>query len=137
MDIGRMRSLVAGARVGRLGTVDPAGLVHLVPFCFALVGDTVWSAVDAKPKATLALARLANIRHHPVVTVLVDQYEEDWSALWWVRLRGSGRVFESGPARDAGLAALAGKYAQYRASPPEGAVIGVDVTEWRGWAART
>lgn len=132
-----MRRLVAEARVARLATLDPDGSPNLVPFVFALDGDTLYSSVDEKPKRTRRLRRLENIRRNPQVTVLVDHYEEEWRRLWWVRLRGRGRVIEEGPERDRALALLGKKYPQYRASPPEGPVIGVDVTDWRGWSWRS
>ena len=130
-----MRGRVATARVGRLATTDPQGRLHLVPFCFALDGDTLYSAVDEKPKRTMRLRRLANIRARPSVAVLVDHYEDDWSRLWWVRLRGKARVIESGAEREHALALLAEKYAQYRTDEPAGAVIAVRIEEWYGWAA--
>jgi PPOX class probable F420-dependent enzyme len=128
-----MRTRVAGARVGRLATVTDEGRPHLVPCCFALVGDTVYSAVDAKPKSTLALRRLANVRATGHASLLVDHYDDDWSGLWWVRVDGAGRVVESGPERDTALAALATKYDQYRRTPPPGPVVALDITRWRAW----
>ena len=130
-----MRRRVARAAVGRLATIDERGRPHLVPFCFALEGDVLYSAVDEKPKRTQRLKRLENIQLHPEVAVLVDHYEEDWSRLWWVRLRGTAHVIEDGPKRERALALLAEKYAQYRSEPPRGAVIVVSVEEWRGWSA--
>ena len=87
------RARFAAARVARLATADAAGRPHLVPIAFAVEGDTVYSAVDAKPKRTRALRRLANVRENPAVALLVDHWEEeDWGALWWVRAEGRGRV---------------------------------------------
>jgi PPOX class probable F420-dependent enzyme len=128
-----IRARVAEARVARLGTVTEDGRPHLVPCCFALVGDTAYSAVDAKPKSTLALRRLANLRARGQASLLIDHYHEDWSALWWVRVDGAGRVVDAGPERDAALAALAAKYDQYRRDPPPGPVVAVDITTWRAW----
>src|SRR5579875_3988162 len=88
------RRRFAQARVARLATITPDGRPHLVPIVFAVHGDTVYSAVDAKPKRTGALARLANVAAHPQASVLADHYEEDWSALWWVRGDGRARVLE-------------------------------------------
>ncbi|MGH9111883.1 MAG: TIGR03668 family PPOX class F420-dependent oxidoreductase, partial [Acidimicrobiales bacterium] len=89
--------------------------------------------VDAKPKSTLALRRLDNLRAHPAASLLVDHYSDDWRELWWVRLDGVGRVITSGAERDRAIALLTGKYAQYAATPPPGPVIALDVTAWRGW----
>jgi len=128
-----MRRRVADARVARLATIAPSGRPHLVPCCFALSGDIVYSAVDAKPKSTIALRRLANLRAHPEAALLVDHYSDDWSTLWWVRVDGEGRVVESGEERDAAIALLTLKYPVYESEPPPGAVVAIDVTGWRGW----
>lgn len=129
------RDRVAKERVACLATIDPDGRPNLVPFVFALEGDTLYSAVDEKPKRSKRLRRAENIRARPDVTVLVDHYEEDWSRLWWVRLRGRGRVLEEGEERERGLALLAAKYEQYDARPPTGDVIAIDLGEWRGWSS--
>ena len=136
MTAGKMRELVAAARIGRLASVSPDGALHLVPICFALEGVVLYSAVDEKPKRSRRLQRLENVRTHPQVAVLVDHYEEDWSRLWWVRLRGTGRVVERGPELEAALRLLAEKYEQYRERPPRGPVLAIAVEEWRGWSAR-
>ena len=129
-----MRERVRDARVARLATVDADGRPHLVPICFVLDGDDVYSAVDEKPKRSKRLKRLENIRVHPGVAVLVDHYDEDWTRLWWVRLDGTARVVEDGPERERALALLREKYAQYRSELPTGPVIAVRVERWRGWA---
>jgi PPOX class probable F420-dependent enzyme len=128
-----MRERVRAARVGRLATVTPGGWPHVVPCCYAVDGDTVVSAVDAKPKSTLALRRLANLRAHPRASLLVDHYEDDWTALWWVRVDGVSRVLEGGADRDRALDLLAAKYEQYRRQRPPGAVIAIEITGWRAW----
>jgi PPOX class probable F420-dependent enzyme len=130
-----MRSRVDRARVARLGTVDAEGRPHLVPICFALDGNVLYSAVDEKPKRTKRLKRLENIRLHPAVTVLIDHYEEDWSSLWWVRLRGEARVLDDDAESRRALLLLAEKYTQYRREPPAGPVIKLEIREWLGWSA--
>jgi PPOX class probable F420-dependent enzyme len=128
-----MRRRLAGGRVGRLATVRPDGRPHLVPCCYVLAGDTVCSAVDAKPKSTLALRRLDNIRATETASLLVDHYDEDWSQLWWIRVDGRARVLEGGAERDEALALLATKYEQYRRTPPPGPVVALDVQRWTSW----
>jgi PPOX class probable F420-dependent enzyme len=128
-----MRSRVIAARVGRLATVSAAGRPHLVPCCFALTGDTIYSAIDHKPKSTRRLQRLENLRGNPQAALLVDHYADDWSTLWWVRADGSGRVLDGGPDATDAIALLVAKYPQYRDSPPAGPVIAIDVTTWRSW----
>jgi PPOX class probable F420-dependent enzyme len=132
-----MRRLVSEARVARLVTIDPDGRPNPVPFVFAVEGDVLVSAVDRKPKSSRNLRRLANVRDRPEVAVLIDHYEEDWERVWWVRLRGRGRVVEDGPERDRALATLAEKYPQYREERPDGPAILIEVGEWRGWSARS
>jgi len=124
---------VAGAPVGHLATVTPEGRPHVVPCCFVLDGGWIYTAVDTKPKSTLDLRRLANIKAHADVSLLVDHYDEDWTDLWWVRVDGTARICEADPLRARAIAALAAKYRQYRESAPPGAVIGVEITRWRSW----
>jgi PPOX class probable F420-dependent enzyme len=137
MDATEARRRFAAARVARLATAGADGRPHLVPVVFALDGDTLYTAVDdVKPKATTRLRRLANIAANPAVALLADHYDDDWSALWWVRADGTARLLdpddeESGRAR----ALLAERYAQYRAAPPPGVVIAVGVARWSGWSA--
>jgi PPOX class probable F420-dependent enzyme len=134
-DTSVLRERVSAARVARLATTDPDGRPHLVPVVLALAGDTLYTAVDAKPKRSRTLRRIENARARPEVTILVDHYEEDWSRLWWVRLRGRARVLDGGEEMEHALALLAQKYEQYGDSPPGPPVLAVDVAEWRGWSA--
>ena len=128
-----MRSRVAEAGVGRLATVTADGRPHLVPCCFAVSGDVVYSAVDQKPKSTRQLQRLTNLRGNPHATLLVDHYDDDWSSLWWVRADGTGRILDAGPDSAHAIALLVAKYDQYRRAPPAGPVIALEILGWRGW----
>jgi PPOX class probable F420-dependent enzyme len=125
---------LTAARVARLGTIDPDGRPHLVPIVFALEGDTLYSAVDRKPKRSQKLRRIENARARPDVTILVDHYDDDWSRLWWIRVRGRARVLDDGEERERALGLLAEKYPQYRDEPPDGPVLAVDIAEVREWA---
>ena len=133
------------SRIARLATADAAGRPHIVPMVFALLSrdaaqarptDTIYSAVDAKPKRSTSLRRLANVAANPRVAVLVDHYDEGWDELWWVRADGIGRVLGAREveARDA-IARLVARYPQYRAQPPHGPVLAIDVTRWSSWSA--
>ena len=119
------------ARVARLATVDPHGRPHVVPICFAIDGNRLYTAVDQKPKRTRRLQRLRNIEANPRVEVLIDHYDEDWTRLWWVRLRGAARIVEDRRALDL----LAAKYRQYGERPPAGPVIAVEIEERHEWTA--
>jgi PPOX class probable F420-dependent enzyme len=134
MDPDEARRRFAASPVARLATADAAGRPHLVPVVFAVAGDTVYSAVDHKPKRSTALRRLANVAANPRVALLVDHYEDDWRALWWVRADGTGRILDPGEpeARD-GIARLVERYPPYRDRPPAGPVLAVDVARWSGW----
>ena len=97
----------------------------------------MWTAVDAKPKSTRSLRRLANIESNPRVSMLVDHYQDDWSALWWVRVDGDARVVSVDTDNGRGaLSALAAKYAQYAAQAPLGPLIRIAVGSWTSWSAR-
>jgi PPOX class probable F420-dependent enzyme len=133
LDYRKSRSLLESARVARLATHNPRGGIDLVPCTFALVDDAIVTAVDHKPKRTTQLQRLENIRNNADVTLLVDHYDDDWSALWWVRARGQALVADE-PARPF-IDALVAKYEQYRVQPPAGAAVVIHVTELTGWSA--
>src|SRR5437879_13168780 len=94
MDATAMRRRIADAKVARLATVGAGGKAHVVPITFAVDGDTIYFAVDAKPKRSRDLKRLRNIAANPAVSVLVDHYEDDWTRLWWVRADGPARVVQ-------------------------------------------
>jgi PPOX class probable F420-dependent enzyme len=127
------RERFASARVARLATAGADGRPHLVPVVFAVQGDTVYSAVDAKPKRTTKLRRLANVSENPAVSLLADHYEDDWDALWWVRADGRGRVLDGDePEARRAIERLRARYPQQQAT---GAVLAVDVERWTGWAA--
>ncbi len=133
MDPAEARERFATARVARLATASANARPHLVPIVFVVSGDVVYSVVDAKPKRTTRLRRLANVTENPQVSLLVDHYEEDWAALWWVRADGRGRVLSDSDAEGArAIAELGDRYPQQRVT---GAVLAVDVARWSGWSA--
>lgn len=143
LDPEEARRRFTAAPVARLATVgdarerDGSGLVqpHVVPVTFAVDGDRIVTAVDAKPKTSRRLKRLRNIRAYPRVSVLADHYEADWDALWWVRADGGAEILESEPDRARPLRLLADKYPQYGEAVPDGPVIVITVQRWIGWAA--
>lgn len=120
--------------MARLATVDADGRPHLVPVTFVLLGEVVYTAVDEKPKRSTRLRRVANIEATGRACLLVDEYHEDWSALWWVRLDGKARVVTDPAEVDRALAALTAKYPQYEPQPPRGPVLALDITNWAAWS---
>ncbi len=103
------------SRVGHLATADAQGVPHLVPVCFCLQDATVYISIDEKPKRTdRPLKRLRNILANPAVALTVDRWDEDWSRLAWVMLRGRAEILDDGPEHDAAQAALRTRYPQYQ-----------------------
>jgi PPOX class probable F420-dependent enzyme len=126
----------AEAAVARLATVRADGAPHIVPVVFAADGDRIVMAVDPKPKRSRELLRLRNIASNPAVSLLVDHYEADWRALWWVRADGQARIVEPGRERDEVVDRLIEKYAQYVELPGAfGDAVIVNVTAWSSWSA--
>ena len=125
----------AESPVAMLATVGADGRPHLVPVVFAVHGDVVYTAVDAKRKTTQRLRRLANIEANPQVSMLVDHYADDWSQLWWVRADGVAAVHHSGEEMAAGYALLRKKYVQYQRIALDGPVVTIEVQRWSSWHA--
>ncbi len=135
------RELVDSLEVARLATVDREGQPHVVPVCFVVAGDTLYSVVDGKPKRNpLALARLRNIAVNPRATVVADRYDADWTRLAWAMLAGRAGVVEDGREYEHAVALLAGKYSQYRSARFTGAtnpMLGLRVERVRYWAFKS
>ena len=132
-----MRRRIGQARVGRLATTNAAGQPHIVPVCFVLEGDEIVTAVDRKPKSTFDLKRVANVRANPRVSMIVDQYDEDWDQLWWVRVDGRARVLQPGPGYEEAIAPLYDKYrGQYGLHGLPGPALVIEANRWVGWSAR-
>ena len=131
-------ALLREARVGRLATADAGGRPLVVPVCYALDADgqRLYSAIDAKPKRTRQLRRLRNIRENPQASVVVDQYDEDWTRLWYVIVEGRAEIVEAGPVRERAIDLLLAKYPQYLAlglAADRGPVIAIGVERIVAW----
>jgi len=126
--------LFASSPVARLATANALGVPHIVPVTFAMHGAVLVSAVDHKPKSSRPLKRIENIRINNRVSLLVDEYDADWTRLWWVRVDGVARVVDAGPDQEAAIRWLSEKYPQYLAHPLAGMVIWVDVDRISGWS---
>lgn len=111
------RAFLAASRSGALATIDGRGRPRLVPICFAVRGEAVYSPLDEKPKRVddpHALARVHDLRERPAATLLVERWSEDWTELGWLRIDVRGELLEPGGAEhDAAVAALRAKYPQY------------------------
>jgi PPOX class probable F420-dependent enzyme len=134
LDAEECRARFAAVPVARLATASADGWPHVVPIVFALDADTVYTAIDWKPKTTRQLRRLANIVANPQVAVLADHYADEWTQLWWARADGTARIAEDAEAERA-IELLTERYDQYLAARPPGPVIAVDVQRWTGWQA--
>jgi|ERR1041385_5199425 PPOX class probable F420-dependent enzyme len=124
------------ARVGRLATADAAGQPHVIPIVFATDGERIYTAIDKKPKRRAAsqLKRVRNLLENPKIAFVVDHYEEDWTKLRWVFVKGTGTLLESGEAYRTGIRLLEGKYPQYRQMPltdrPLILIMPLEITSW-------
>ena len=125
------RDLLAQARVARLALLDEEDLPRVLPVTFAVFEGAVWSAIDQKPKRSAEPARVRRLRRRPAAALLVDHYEDDWSRLAWVELRGPVSVEPLGPA----LEALAAKYPQYASEPPPGPLLRLAPRRFACWKA--
>jgi PPOX class probable F420-dependent enzyme len=129
------RHRLAAARIGYLATVRKDGRPHVVPIVFAMDGDLVYAIADPKPKSGLDLLRHRNIATNPAVSLLVDEYHEPWSGIWWIRADGMARIVEDGAARDAAITLLRSKYPDYATwTTPFGAAMVMEVTRVTSWA---
>jgi PPOX class probable F420-dependent enzyme len=123
------------SRVGHLATADAHGAPHLVPVCYAVDRLSAYITIDEKPKRTdIPLKRLRNIQENPAVALTVDRWDEDWSRLAWIMLRGPAEILADGPEHDAAQDALRQRYPQYRSmdiAPLP--VIAIRITRVLGW----
>jgi PPOX class probable F420-dependent enzyme len=112
----RQRAFLERSRVGHLATADAKGAPHLIPVCYAVADATLYITIDEKPKRQdIPLKRVRNIRDNPQAAFVVDRYDEDWSRLGWVMLRGPAEILDNGPEHDNAQALLRARYPQYHA----------------------
>ena len=132
------RRFVESMRVARLATADAGGAPHVVPVCYGLLGESLYVTIDEKPKraGVRAMKRLRNIEENPTVAVVVDRYDDDWSRLAWVMLRGQAEILDKGDEHDRAQAALRERYPQYRAMRLEPLpVIALRIARVNAWGA--
>jgi PPOX class probable F420-dependent enzyme len=129
------RGFLEAGRVAHLATADAHGRPHVVPVCYAIADATLYITIDEKPKRQdVPLKRLRNILVNPAVAVTVDRWDEDWTRLAWVMLRGQAEILPDGAEHDHAQALLRARYPQYRtmdlAPLP---VIAVRIAQATGW----
>lgn len=106
---------LADRRVGHLATADARATPHLVPVCFVVSEGALYITIDQKPKGDVrTLKRLRNIVENPVATFVADRWDEDWTRLGWVMLRGPAEILADGAEHDRAQALLRSRYPQYR-----------------------
>jgi PPOX class probable F420-dependent enzyme len=111
----RERTFLDQQRVGHLATADAHAAPHVVPVCFAVARDTLYITVDEKPKRGASLKRVRNMLENPAAAFITDRYDEDWSRLGWVMLRGRAEILYAGQEHDAAQSLLRARYAQLAA----------------------
>ena len=129
-------ALLSKTPVGHLATADANGRPHVIPVCFAYDGEHIYSVLDAKPKrgGLTGLRRVRNILANPQVSLVIDHYDEDWTRLWYLLVRGRAELVEDGPEPPAAIARLREKYPQYREMPLDGnPVIRITLERVTGW----
>src|SRR5262249_30703451 len=111
------RRFLASQRIAHLATADLGAIPHVVPVCFVICADTVYITIDAKPKSRPAneLKRIRNIMANPRVAIVADRYNEDWTRLGWVMLRGRAEILMDGNEHDEAQALLGSRYPQLQA----------------------
>jgi len=132
----RERRFLAARKVGYLATADRAANPHVVPVCFAAADSSLYITIDEKPKrrADAKLKRVQNIEQNPEVAFLTERYDDDWTRLGWVMLRGHAEILTSGAEHDRAQALLRSRYPQLANMQITGlAVIAIRVERVTSW----
>src|SRR2546427_2928638 len=130
------RRFLAHQRIAHLATADRRAVPHVVPVCFAIRERTLYITIDEKPKRRpgTALKRLRNIAENPAVAVVVDRYDEDWTRLRWVMLRGHAEILREGQEHQDAQDLLRARYPQLAAMQiATYPVIAVRIERTRSW----
>ncbi|HEX5732195.1 MAG TPA: TIGR03668 family PPOX class F420-dependent oxidoreductase [Blastocatellia bacterium] len=135
------REFIRNHRVARLATANADSRPAVVPICYAIDGDFIYSPVDEKPKrvAPAELKRVRNIRANPKVSLVIDDYSEDWSKLVYVIIAGQAETIspeENGGEHARAVALLREKYEQYRSMAiDERLIIKITIKSVKRWDA--
>ena len=134
--------LLEKTKIARLATVRDDGSPHIVPIVFAEWLNALWMPIDGKPKLTRSLARLHHIKRSPRVSLLLDEYHEDWEKLWWLRIDAHAMIYDNLSTHaecEKIKYALFEKYPQYREEASVAkisALVCFTPTRIRAWASR-
>jgi PPOX class probable F420-dependent enzyme len=131
-------ALVTAQRVAHLATVGAAGSPAVVPVVYAFDGERFFTPLDGKPKRAdvLRLRRVRDIAAHPLVALVIDHYDEEWTRLAWVQVRGEAALLQDGPAYERGVALLRARYPQYATVPLAGRpLLVIEPAQVRSWRA--
>ena len=133
----QQRQFMAAWRIGHLATADASAQPHVIPVCFVVIDENAYVTIDDKPKRRdRPLKRLRNIVENPRAALVVDRYDEDWSRLAWVMLRGRADVLDAGPEHDLAQQALRSRYPQMRSMELEQhPVIALRIDRVASWGA--
>lgn len=131
----RQARFLADRRVGHLATADARAIPHLVPVCFVVSEGTLYITIDQKPKGDpRGLKRIRNILENPVAAFVADRWDENWTRLGWVMLRGPAEILSAGAEHDRAQELLRQRYAQYRAMElTELPVIAIRIERVTSW----
>ncbi len=124
-------------RVARLATADANGSPHLVPVCYVFDGVRFYTPLDEKPKRVegTRLRRVRNIEARHEASLLIDQYDDDWSRLGYVLIHGRAELIAPENETHAHvLKLLRERYIQYRTMAlehyPVIAITPDQITSW-------
>ena len=126
---------LANRRVGHLATADARAAPHLVPVCFVVSEGALYITIDQKPKGDVrSLKRLRNIVENPRAAFVADRWDEDWTRLGWVMLRGPAEILADGAEHDRAQVLLRSRYPQYRGMALEDLpVIAIRIERATSW----
>ena len=137
------REYISEHRVGRLATADAGGRPSVIPICYIIHGSNIYSPIDRKPKSVSAhrLKRLRNIAENGNVSLVIDDYSDDWSELAYVQLSGTAEIVEpgekSGPELKLVVKMLRQKYPQYESMDIDRTpMIKITPTRLRSWRGK-
>ena len=131
---------LSSQKVAYLATTDVHAQPHLVPVVFVRMDEDIFICIDEKPKKHRFLKRLANIKANPKISLLVDNYDDNWQELKWVRVDGTAIVLEnteeSRVVFESVISMLRDKYPQYRTMDlSRGPLIRITINAIASWQA--